>query len=96
MLVGGEGVAGLKVHEAKPVVRQRLLEAGLCVRYWEPENTVRGERERRERTSGGVERGTRRTYTHTWGCDLRGDGRPLRRVCGSALFLLAAVCSGRP
>ena len=41
MLVGEEhGVKGMKVFEAKPVVRQAMIDAGLAVPYFEPEAKV--------------------------------------------------------
>ena len=40
MTVGGDGVEGLKVCDAKPVVRASMIEAGEACVYFEPEKTV--------------------------------------------------------
>ena len=41
-MLGGEehGVKGDRVEEAKPKVRQAMLDAGLAAKYWEPEAEV--------------------------------------------------------
>ena len=40
MLVGGEGVAGELVQDAKPVAKQQMIDAGEACRYFEPEKRV--------------------------------------------------------
>ena len=40
MLVGEEGIIGKKVCDAKPLVKQQMIEGGLAAEYYEPENEV--------------------------------------------------------